>query len=190
MFEPNISKEDLIRLPLHHFQGAIHIVDSYQQAEECARELIQFPVLGFDTETRPSFTKGRSNSVSLLQLANETDAWLFRLQQTLIPPALVRLLSSADVLKIGSSPKQDVAALRKITAFEPQGFIDLQEFVNQFGIADNALAKMTAIVLQFRISKAQQLSNWEAPVLKTPQLDYAATDAWVCYEIYKKLTAI
>jgi ribonuclease D len=190
MFDSSISKDNLNLLPLQKFPGDIHILNTPAEAEAAAASLLREPLLGFDTETRPSFTRGTSYSVSLLQLATHDQAWLFRLHHTGLTPSLKEVLSSPDILKIGNSPNQDVAGLRKVSAFEPGGFIDLQVFVNQFGIDDNALAKITGIVLGFRISKAQQLSNWEAPVLNRSQQDYASTDAWVCYEIYKKLTAV
>jgi ribonuclease D len=187
MFVSEISKEELQLLPLVQFQGRIHIVDTLACADGLIGRLEQSPILGFDTETRPSFTKGRVNRVALLQLATRSDAYLFRLCKMDIPKRLVRLLSNPDILKIGAAIKNDTDVLHRIAKIQPRGFIDLQNMMKTFNINDVGLAKMSGIIMGIRISKAQQLSNWENDVLTEAQKKYAATDAWACYEIYKKL---
>lgn len=184
-----ISKEELNAIPIHAFQGTIHVVERMDRFDAVMPELLQSTLLGFDTETRPSFTKGRVNSVSLLQLATDTTAWLFRVNKIGIPDALAEVLASPKVLKVGNAIQQDIATLCKVHRFQPSSFIDLQQYTEKFGIQDNGLSKLSAIVLGRRISKAQQLSNWENEVLLPPQQLYAATDAWVCYRIYQKLSA-
>jgi ribonuclease D len=189
-FESAISREDLQLLPLVRFAGRIHLAEDIQRTDELVKRLERCPVLGFDTETRPSFTKGRINSVALLQLSTKHHAYLFRLCKMRIPSSLVALLSNPDILKIGVAIKNDMDTLRRNAKIQPQGFVDLQNVMKQFAITDMGLAKMAGIILGIRISKSQQLSNWENPVLTEAQQRYAATDAWACHEIYRKLASI
>ena len=189
-FQTKISKEQIYELPLRLFEGNIHIIDSDIKLDKTIIRLKDEPVLGFDTETRPAFRKGKTNKVALLQLATRTDAYLFRLNKVGLPESLAKLLSQKNIKKIGVALKDDLRTLRKLKEFIPEGFVDLQQYVKDFGIEDNGLKKLVANILQFRISKGQQTSNWEQEDLSQQQLEYAATDAWVCYEIYKKLTGI
>ncbi|MDR2040645.1 MAG: 3'-5' exonuclease domain-containing protein 2 [Bacteroidales bacterium] len=187
MFVSEISKEDLQTLPLVRFSGAIHVVENEKHADISVRQLEKFSVLGFDTETRPSFTKGKINKVALLQLATETDAYLFRLCKMGMSPKLMSLLSNPNILKVGAAIKNDIDVLHRIAKIRPSGFVDLQNMVKDFGIKNTGLAKMAGIILNVRISKSQQLSNWENSILTDAQEKYAATDAWMCYVIYQKL---
>jgi ribonuclease D len=190
MFVPEISKEELQALPLVQFSGKIHVIETSVQAVGALARISDCPVLGFDTETRPSFTKGRINRVALLQLATENDAYLFRLCRMEIPEKLIRLLANPDVLKTGAAIKNDIDVLHRSARIKPAGFVDLQDMVQDFGIKNFSLAKMAGIVLGARISKSQQLTNWENETLTVAQQKYAATDAWVCYEIYRKLKSV
>ena len=187
MFVSEISKEELCGLSLAQFNGNIHVIERYGVAESIAKRLRLCPVLGFDTETRPSFTKGRINRIALLQLATATEAYLFRLCKMDIPQNLLALLSDPKILKIGVAIKNDMDVLKRKVKLKPDGFIDLQNMVQQFDIKCAGLSKMAGIVLGVRISKAQQLSNWENYMLTPAQQRYAATDAWMCYMIYEKL---
>ncbi len=186
-FHTNISREQIYKLPLRLFEGTIHLIDSEDKFNNIIEVLENEPVLGFDTETKPTFKKGKTNKVALLQLATDTDAYLFRLNKFGLPERLTRLMANDNVIKTGVAIKDDLRTLRKLNNFEPEGFIELQHYVKDFGIEDNGLKKLVANILKFRISKGQQTSNWELDVLSPQQLEYAATDAWVCYEIYKKL---
>ena len=187
MFASEISKEELHELSLARFEGKIHVIDRYTVAEHVADRLRSFPQFGFDTETRPSFTKGKVNRVALLQLSTATDAYLFRLCKMDMPPNLLALLTDPNILKIGAAIKNDLDVLKRLVKLKPFGFIDLQDMMHQFDIKSNGLAKMAGIVLGVRISKSQQLSNWENLTLTPAQQRYAATDAWTCYMIYEKL---
>lgn len=163
------------------------VVDSADMLDIAISELSSEKVLGFDTETRPSFTKGKKNKVALLQLSGSRKAYLFRLSSIGIPEPLTELLEKKNITKVGAAIKEDLNALKKIAPFEPSGFIDLQSYVEQYGIEEKSVRKMAAIVLGIRISKAQQLSNWENNDYSEAQKLYAATDAWVCREIYEAL---
>jgi ribonuclease D len=187
MFQSTITTDELRMLPLESFDGEIHLIDTPAGVRKYMKILQGEEVLGFDTETRPAFKKGRKNRISLLQLSTRFHAFLFRLGSVDLPDELVRLLENEDIFKIGAAVQDDLNELYEIRHFKPGGFLDLQRYVEAFGIQNKALIKMAGIVLGFRISKSQQLSNWDAETLTESQLRYAATDAWICYRIYREL---
>ena len=189
MFAPTISKEELRELPSGQFKGNIHLIEQIDQVKDACSRLLDEPILGFDTETKPSFKKGIVNRVSLLQLASSTDAYLFRLNKIGLPECLTHLLSNPHQLKIGIAIRDDIRHLKTLRPFKPDGFVELQEYVRQFGIENSGLSKLAGIILNFRISKSQQLTNWENEALTEPQQLYAATDAWAAYEIYGALVS-
>jgi ribonuclease D len=188
MYKENISVEELAEHELSWFKGEIVLVDNLKTFNEVFPRLRGTDLLGFDTETRPTFRKGRKNSVSLIQLSTVDLACLFRINKIGIPDDLVNLLSDSSVIKAGVAVHDDIKFLKSVRKFSPQGFVDLQNFVKEFGIQSSGLKKLAAIVLGFRISKRQQVTDWEAEQLSEAQLIYAATDAWVCHQIYNKLT--
>ena len=146
-------------------------------------------MLGFDTESRPSFRRGKKNRISLIQLASGNLACLFRINKIGIPEELISILTDPEVIKAGVAVHDDIRFLKNVKKFDPAGFVDLQTLVKDYGIQSSGLKKLTAIILGFRISKQQQVTNWNAEQLTEAQQLYAATDAWVCREIYKKLTS-
>ena len=186
-FQQHISNEDTAKLPAVLFDGPIVIVDDEKQVEAACRDLASSPVLGFDTETRPSFKAGVTYRVALLQLSTPRRCYLFRLNRMRFEKQLVKLLENKAILKIGADVAGDLRSLRQIRHFRDGGFIDLQTIAPQWGIEEKSLRKLSAIVLGQRVSKAQRLSNWEAATLTDKQKLYAATDAWVCTAIYDKL---
>ena len=183
----NISKDDIKSLPLQQFPGRILLIDDVSQLDFLHQKLVNKKLLGFDTETRPSFKKGKKHKVSLLQLATEDEAYLIRLNRVGLPESVISLFENESIKKIGLAIRDDINSLIQLRSFQPEGFIDLQQYVKKFDILDNGLKKLAANILGFRISKKQQTSNWEKEVLEDEQLIYAATDAWVCYRIYKTL---
>jgi ribonuclease D len=186
-FKSVITKEEIALLPIQSFKGEIFYIDTYEKYQKIISQLKNESAFGFDTETKPTFKKGVTNEVSLLQLSTSDKAYLFRLNKIGLPEEIKQILSSNKIIKIGVAIHDDISSLRKIGQFEPSGFIDLQQYVKKFGIEVNGLQKMAAIVLDFKISKRQQTSNWQAEVLTQPQIEYAATDAWVCHEIYNRI---
>ena len=190
MFKENIEKAELVKFPVSGFNGDIILVDTYKKMRACIDEIRSAPLLGFDTESKPSFRKGRNNKVALLQLSLHERAYLFRINKMGLPDELAGILSDGSVVKAGVAVHDDIKGLKGLTGFKEAGFVELQEYVRNFGIQSSGLRKLSAIVLGFRISKRQQVSNWEAPQLSDAQLLYAATDAWVCYEIYRKLSRL
>jgi ribonuclease D len=187
---PSMSKDQIYTLPLNHFKGEIILVDTPDQFNRIYKQLNECFVLGFDTETKPSFKKGARNKASLVQLANNDLAVLIRINKIGIPDGLIEILSNESITKIGVAIKDDLSGLAKLRPFTPNGFIELQNYVKEFGILANGLRELTAILLGFRISKSQQVTNWDAEVLTENQLIYAATDAWVGYQIYAKLNSL
>jgi ribonuclease D len=188
-FEQAISNEELRALPLSSFSGEIIVVDDPATVPAAIKILKRYSLLGFDTETKPAFKKGVINEVALLQLAAEDRAFIFRLNKIGLPPSLASLMANPRIVKVGAAIRDDIRLLQRLARFLPEGFIELQDLVKEYHISDSGLRKMAAIVLGIQISKSQQVSNWEREVLTEAQLIYAATDAWVCHEIYRNLIA-
>ena len=186
-FKSKITKEEVNALPLDAFKGNIHIIDNRKQLKTIIPKLKKHKILGFDTETRPVFQKNVFRKVALLQLATDKEAYLFRLNKIGLSGELAALLSDPNIIKTGVALHDDLKELRMRREFEPYGFVELQTYVSKFGIEDAGLRKLAANILGFRISKAEQLSNWERTILNTKQKIYAATDAWVGYLIYSRL---
>lgn len=183
----SISKEELNELPVEGFSGEIVVVDYARDVKKIMAYLKRQKSLGFDTETRPTFKKGALNEVALLQLSTANTAFLFRLNKMGLPVELVEILADPGIVKVGVAIKDDVVGLRRLSDFKPQGFVEIQEKVKDFDIEIFGLKKLSGLLLGFRISKAQQTSNWEAEQLTEAQIRYAATDAWVSLEIYNRL---
>ena len=190
MFAENLSNDEVNELPLYQFDGGIFIIDTFEKLDYYLPLLENQEILGFDTETKPSFKKGKNNPVSLLQITTKNEAFLIRINRIGLPEEIKKILADPGVKKIGLAIKDDIKILKDINNFEPNGFIDLQDYVEDFGIEAKSLKKITAIVLNKRISKSQQVSNWERNELTDAQKTYAATDAWACLKIYKKLNQI
>ena len=188
-YKPSITQEEIMALPLYAYSGEVVCVDSMEKFNLVKDELFLESLWGFDTETKPCFKKGQSNSknVALLQLSSREKTYIFRLSIIGLPQELKDILSSDRFTKIGLSSRDDIKGLQKLSMFEPAGFVDLQSIAPSYGIEEKGLRKMAAIVLGYRISKSQQLSNWEAEELNEKQITYAATDSWVTREIYVNL---
>lgn len=180
------DKKLMPTLPRAIFPGRKIVVLSESEAERAADYLLSHSILGFDTETRPVFRKGITHKVALLQVSTYDTCFLFRLNRIGLCPAVVRLLETTDVIKIGLSWHDDILALHKRGDFQPAGFIDLQDHMEELGIKDRSLAKLYANFFGERISKREQLSNWEADYLTEKQMNYAATDAWACIRLYEE----
>jgi ribonuclease D len=187
MFQNEITMEEVEGLELIQFDGPITVVHTEEDFHREFPAIARHTLLGFDTETKPSFKKGRIHPTSLIQLAVPDRAWIIRVSRIGYPHRLLKLLSSEEVIKVGLGLNDDLRRLRSDFQFEPAGFLDLQHYVEAFRIGEKGLKKLSAIVLGRRISKSQQVSNWDADSLTEAQLRYAATDAWICLEIYQKL---
>ena len=181
------DKHKISELPKVEFPGRIITIFSEGEAEKAVDYLLKHKSLGIDTETRPSFKRGRANKVALLQVSTHDTCFLFRLNMIGLTPAIVRLLEDTSVPKIGLSLKDDILMLQNRQKFLPGNFYDLQQHVKEIGIEDLSLQKLYANVFGQRMSKAQRLSNWEAQVLTPAQKMYAATDAWSCIMLYNEI---
>lgn len=187
MFQSEITKEEVADLELIQYEGPIMVIDSMESFDREIGQIMKIPILGFDTETRPSFRKGKSYPTALIQISTEDRAWLLRVSRIGYPEKLVALLSNGEILKVGLGLNDDLRRMRSDFHFNPAGFLDLQQYVTAFRIEEKGLKKLSGIVLGRRISKSQQVSNWDSDLLTEAQLRYAATDAWICLEIYNAL---
>ena len=189
MFKISILPEEIEKLPSGAFPGEIHIIEKpgLEYAKAIAYLMSQ-KVLGFDTETRPVFAANMPHhDVALLQLSGPDKAYLFRVNKLGMRKLMCSVLSNPDIIKVGAAVHDDVRGLQHYRRFEARNFVDLQKIASEWGVRDKSVKKMSAIILGCRISKTQQLSNWEAEELSRSQQLYAATDAWICREMYLKL---
>ena len=179
------DKSSINALPTVQFDGRIVVVQSEGEARKAVDFLLKHRILGMDTETRPVFSKGHGmNPVALLQISTHKVCFLFRLNMIGVTDDILRLLCSTDITIVGLSLKDDFLQLRRRRDFEPAKYVELQTIAKEFGIVDMSLQKLYANLYHRKISKSQQLSNWEAGVLTEPQKRYAATDAWACVQLY------
>ena len=181
------DKQLIASLPRVLFPGHIEVIVSEDDAERAVEYLMRQPILGFDTETKPSFKVGRTNQVALLQVCSGGVCFLFRLNRIDLPQCLIRLLEDKKITKIGLSWHDDLRALNRRKKFRAGTFIDLQDIAGEMGIFDLSLQKLYANIFGEKISKGQQLSNWEADSLTEAQKLYAATDAWACIQLYREM---
>ena len=188
MYQAKIDKEIVKDLPIAQTDCQIELIDSPDEVDKAVKYLLRSKVVGFDTESKPSFTKGKSNKIALMQISTQKRCFLFRLQMIGKNQRLKEFLENENIKKIGVAIHGDLRNLRVWSKFEPKNFIDLQNIVGDYGIEELGLQKIYAIVFGKKISKSQQLSNWEAKILNRAQQIYAATDAWACRQIYLKLT--
>ena len=188
--QQSITTEEINLLPQLQFEGEIVIVDNPTILEKAIKELKDITVLGFDTETKPSFSKGVHHHVCLLQLSTQEKCYLFRLNKIGLPDEVKTILASPNIVKVGAAVADDIKGLQKLSHFEAQGFSDLQKVAVKKGIIDIGLKKMVAILLGYRISKRQKLTNWEVPEYTPSQQSYAATDAWVSLLLHEKLKTL
>lgn len=189
-YKKTIDKEEIKLYPPFIFSGEVSVINDPQQVSQAVNDLSRHRALGFDTETKPSFRKGEVNQVSLLQLATEERVYLFRLKLCGFQPSLRNLLSDPDITKIGVGIRDDLRFLRRLGDFTPASFIDLQNYVSEFGIEEKSFSKLMAIIFNVKISKRQRTSNWEAPQFSEGQVRYAATDAWGALKMYQRLSEV
>lgn len=190
MKKVTITKDEIAELNKVVYKGTIHIIDSTSKARSAIAHLRKQKIVGFDTETRPSFKKGVVRNMALMQIATFSECFLFRINTIGIPEVLKEFLEDNSITKVGLSLKDDFGVLkRSYSDFTPNGFIEIQKVAEDFHIADKSLQKIYAILFNKRISKGQRLTNWEATILTEAQQEYAAIDALACLEIYQFLNS-
>lgn len=184
-----IDKAEIAGMTKVEFPGRIFVIYTEAEADKAIAFLKNQPIVGVDTETRPSFKRGMSHKVALMQISTEDTCFLFRLNRIGMPASLQEFLQS-DTMKIGLSLKDDFQVIRrrKNVHAEEGNWIELQDYVARFGIEDRSLQKIYANLFGQKISKSQRLSNWEAETLSESQQQYAAIDAWACVKIYNCLS--
>ncbi|HOG19952.1 MAG TPA: 3'-5' exonuclease [Salinivirgaceae bacterium] len=186
-FDKEITRDIIDQLPLKSFEGEIVVVSDLFFLDKVVSEISKSKVLGFDTETRPVFKKGEKRNISLLQLYDGNRAYLFRINKIGFAEQLREILQNENIIKAGAAVHDDLKGLRKLRPFNPKGFVDLQTIAKQLQINDLSVRKLAARILEIKISKRQQLSNWDNDILEASQIRYAATDAWICYLLYFEL---
>lgn len=184
---PRMTKEEINAHPMKSYEGPIHVIRRPEQIERAVKQLEKETVLGFDTETRPTFRVGEYYPPAILQLVGEKAAYIFQLRHCRLSPALLGLLANPRIVKAGVALDRDVQELNKLAAFSPAGFVDVAKLVKRAGYMNHGLRGLATVLLGFRISKRAQTSNWDRATLTRAQIEYAATDAWVGRELYRKL---
>ncbi len=188
-YAKKVTVEEIEALDLASFAGEISVISAAgEELDAAIKYLSSQKIIGFDTETKPCFIpKVPRNKMAILQLSGAEKAFLFRLQQVGVPQGLANILSNGNIVKVGAAIHDDIRGLQAYNSFEPNGFVDLQKIAANYGIEEKSVRKMAAIIIKRRVSKSQQLSNWESAQLSEAQQRYAAIDAWVCREMYQRL---
>lgn len=186
-FPPHIDKATIQELPITHFEGEVIIVDHPTHVAPAIEYLSQHTILGVDTEARPSFKRGVHYPTALVQMATLERCYLFRLTHVGMPQELADIFANPNICKVGLAFKDDLTGLKRRRSFKPTNCIDLQTIVCKYGIMELGLQKIFAIVFGKKISKSQQLTNWENSYLTPEQARYASTDAWATLKIYLEL---
>jgi ribonuclease D len=182
-----ITHEEINELPLKAFEGEVEVIEDGRRLANAFDEVSSAKVIGFDTETKPVFVRGHQNKVALMQIALPEKVFLIRLNKTGIQKEIIQFLENENIGKAGVALRDDIKALQRLKPFEPGGVIEIADLAKKAGLEIEGVKKLTGLLLGFRISKSVQTSNWEAATLNEKQILYAATDAWVCLQIYNKL---
>ena len=182
-----LSKEDINSLPLFHYAGKVTLIRSEQELADAMPRLHAETLLGFDTETRPSFSKGKSHSPSLIQLASADEVFLFHLKWLPLGSELISLFEDPAVTKTGVAVHDDMRFLSRLTPFTPRSVVDLSSVARKNHIENHGLRGLAASFLKVRISKNEQCSNWANKELSPRQIRYAATDAWTSRAVYLRM---
>jgi ribonuclease D len=185
-----ISREDLANLPIHRYHGSVHLVTTLHEVAQALADIRRERVTGFDTETRPAFRKGEVYLPCLAQVATARAVYLFALRHTEVFPALTEILSEARIVKAGVALADDFRTLQALFPFNEKGIVDLGKVARRCGLEQTGVRNLAAIFLGFRIPKGARTSNWAAPRLTEAQVTYAATDAWVCRELYLRMESL
>lgn len=187
MFKQEVTKEEINELPLIRYEGEVKVVNTEEELTAALKDLYRQPVIGFDTESRPSFRKGEYYPISLVQIATPGLVYLIRTNKTGFTSGLRTLFENPNIIKAGISILDDLRELQKFGHFNPAGVVDLNQVAQAAGVKNIGVRSLSAIMLGVRISKSQQTSNWERDSLSKSQIYYAATDAWICMQLYEKL---
>jgi ribonuclease D len=189
MFPISITKDEIMELPLSSYPGKVVIAHTLDQIASAMAEINRCSVVGFDTEARPTFKKGQIRNVSLVQVDTGEKVFLLRIKESGLTDELIDFLENEQIIKVGIGLEDDYNLLRRLRPFQPDGFLDLNPYMKELGANSIGARNLAAMILEIRISKSAQTSNWENEILTQKQIRYASTDAWICLEIYNKLAA-
>jgi len=182
-----MSADEINALPLFHYEGPVHVIRNLTDWDRALPDVCDASVLGFDTETKPTFRKGKVNAPSLVQLATANAVYLIQLSWLSFGPYLANVLANGDILKVGVGIRFDMLTLSKLSPFVPAGLVDLGSVAKVNKLSSQGLRTLSALFFGWRISKGSQCSNWSLSDLSQRQIIYAATDAWVGRLIYLKM---
>ena len=182
-----VPKDQIKNYPLINFNGIIHVVNDPSSLEHALASICTSKVVGFDTETKPAFKKGVSYNISVLQISSGDDVFIFQLNKCGLDKRIINIFASSKILKVGIDIKNDLLGLKKIKYFQESNFIDLNQLALEKGFKSIGAVKLSILLLGFRVSKRQRLSDWSADILSESQLEYAAIDAWICPLILERL---
>jgi ribonuclease D len=185
-----LSREEINALPIRRYEGRVRLVSAPSDLEQAAADLMQERVIGFDTETRPAFRVGERYPPALVQAAGAQAVYLFALRLEQTHPVVATLLASATPRKAGVGLADDMNGLKPLMAFEARGLVDLGAVARRHGLEKSSVRALAALFLGIRIPKGSKTSNWAAPRLSPQQITYAATDAWICRELYLRFSAL
>ncbi|HET9404378.1 MAG TPA: 3'-5' exonuclease [Burkholderiales bacterium] len=186
----SISKEDLNNLPIRRYEGRVSLVETPRELEQAREDIRQERVVGLDTETRPSFRKGEVHLPCLVQAATGQAVYLFQLNRLDVFPALVELLAKPQIVKTGVGLAYDLRQLKLVFPFTVENVVDLGVVARRRNLGQTGVRNLAGMLLEFRIPKGNRTSNWAAPRLTPAQINYAATDAWACRELYLKFETL
>lgn len=189
-FQKSITKEELMELPLSDYKGKVVIAANEESISKALAEINQFDVVGFDTEARPTFKKGQIRQISLIQVATDDKVYLLRIMQTGLMQCIIDFMENPKIIKVGIGLDDDFNLLNKLRKFNKKGFLDLNVRFKEIGAENIGARNLAGMMLGIRISKSAQTSNWEAEQYTEKQISYAATDAWICLEIYRELQGL
>ena len=181
-----ISRDEVVALPIQRYEGETVVVGSPAELERAREDFAGEALVGIDTETRPAFRKGESYTPSLVQVATARAVYLFQIQQQDCSAILKSLLESEVAVKAGASIAYDLRQLKQVFAFEEQAVVDVGWAAKRHGMEQSGVRNLAALFLGFRIPKGAKTTNWSAKQLSPQQIQYAATDAWACRELYPR----
>ena len=186
-FKKQISEEQIQELELRAFEGEVVFLTTLEEAQEAAQRMKEAGMVGIDTETKPTFKKGVTHKVALLQLGLEDTVYMVQLIHVGLLKPIAAILNDPKIIKVGIGTRDDVRTLKRDYGCTPKNVVDLNILAKSRGFKSIGAKKLTAIVLGFRIAKGGWRSNWEHKKLTESQISYAATDAWICHQIYRAL---
>ncbi|MFV0348015.1 MAG: 3'-5' exonuclease [Halodesulfovibrio sp.] len=189
-YKRKITKDEINELPLFRFEGQVELVRTEDELVAAVQRMRQEHLLGFDTETRPTFRKGKINLPSLVQFACSDIVYLIQLNWLPLTDSVKDLLADSAIVKTGVAVRDDIKDLQKLSFFEDAGVLDLGEVARSIGLETHGLRNLAANLLDVRISKGAQCSNWASRELTTQQIQYAATDAWISREIHLRMETL